>query len=283
MSLNREAFKMFSFSSKSSVQSSKPSNVVSDVKKVEKPSAAPKAKAVPVRRPQPVRRGRKKVAVLKHTHPETQKLHALVRKFRGSSDAKADPRVTALDDESDESMVTSLASSLVSPTSEYEFRLVNSGSITASSGIWAGACKLDPTSAAEWSSFDALFNEYKVVGAKITFLPYFASSGSTELGTVGPFIGVGVNLGAFGTNPTSLPNVFECANSKVMYLMAGGPHEQYTMTTRVNDLQWQAIGSGGTPYAGAYGQFSVYGGDFYSSTNIISYVFELFVRMRARS
>jgi len=273
---------MFSFSAKSS-SPVKPLPVVSDVKKIEKPLALVKPKPVPTRQVRSVPKGKRKTAVLKHTHPVVQKLHTLVRKFHGSSDAKADPRVTVLEDESDESMMSTLASSLVSPNQEYEFRMVNSGSITASSGVWAGAVKFDPTSAAEWSSFDALFNEYKVVGAKITFIPYFASSGSTELGTVGPFIGLGVNLGAFGTNPTSLPNCMECSNSKIVYLMSGGPHDQYVMHTKVNDLQWQVIGSAGTPYAGAYGQFSVYGGDFYSSTNIISYVFELFVRMRARS
>jgi hypothetical protein len=173
--------------------------------------------------------------------------------------------------------------SLVSPTQEYEFRTVNSGSITASSGIWAGAPKFDPTVQAEWSSFSAIFDEYKVIGAKITFIPYFSSSGSTELGTVGPFVVCGANLGSFGTNPTSVANCMECANARVIYLSPGGPHAQYAVTALTPHLEYQTMGSSGTPYAGAYGQFSVYGSDFFSSTNIISYTIELFVKLRARN
>jgi len=197
--------------------------------------------------------------------------------------SKSDQKCSTEETTDESEMMTSLAGSLVSPLQEYEFRLVNSGSVTASSGVWAGAVKFDPTAAAEWSSFDAIFNEYKVVGAKITMLPYFNSSGSTELGTSGPYIILNVNMGAFGTNPTSVANAMEASNSKVVYLSPGGPHSQYVMTTRVTDLQFQIIGAGGTPYAGAYGQFGIYGSDFYSSSNIISYVFELFVVMRARS
>jgi len=176
-----------------------------------------------------------------------------------------------------------LAASLVSSLQEYEFRMVNSGSITASSGIWAGAVKFDPTVTAEWSSLNSIFDEYKVVGAKITMIPYFNSSGSTELGTSGPFVILNAGLGLFGTNPTSVANAMEVPNAKVVYLSPGGPHDQYTLSTKVTGLQWQTMGSSGTPYAGAYGQFGLYGSDFYSSTNIISYVFELNVMLRARS
>jgi hypothetical protein len=179
--------------------------------------------------------------------------------------------------------MTSLFASLVSPTQEYEFRTVNSGTVTAGSGIWAGAPKFDPTVQAEWSSFSALFDEYKLIGAKITFAPYFNSSGSTELGQAGPYIICGANLGSFGTNPTSVANCMETANARMIYLSPGGPHSQYVVECRTPHLEYQTMGSGGTPYAGAYGQFSIYGSDFYSSSNMIAYVIELFVKLRARN
>jgi len=178
----------------------------------------------------------------------------------------------------------SLMAGLVNPLQEYTFRMVNSGSITASSGIWAGAPKFDPTTQAEWSSFDSLFNEYKVVWARITFLPFTISPlSSGGNGATGPFVICAANLGAFGTNPTSVANCMEPSNAKVINLSPGAPHSQYVHYTAVTDLEFQVIGSAGTPYAGAYGQFSIYGSDVGMTTSIISYVLELGVTLRARS
>jgi hypothetical protein len=210
------------------------------------------------------------------------------RRVHDKKQAEADPDGVVIRPELQEepglsSTMTSLFASLVSPTQEYEFRTVNSGTITAGSGIWAGAPKFDPTTQAEWSSFSNLFDEYKLIGAKITFMPYFNSSGSTELGTPGPYVVCAANLGSFGTNPTSVANCMETANARVIYLSPGGPHSQYVVECKTPHLEYQIMGSGGTPYAGAYGQFSVYGSDFYSSSNMIAYVIELFVKLRARN
>jgi hypothetical protein len=177
---------------------------------------------------------------------------------------------------------SAMLASLVDPDLVYEFRLVSSGTATASTNIWFGSVNLDPTATSEWSSITSLFAMYRLRSARVTVVPA-PDTGAT--GKSNPYIAASINLGEIGTNPGSLNAAMANPNGRMISLTPGMPHRDYQWFTGniSSRFQFQETSGGSLdPYAGAYGQFEYYGFSNGASSTF-QYALELEVELRGRS
>jgi hypothetical protein len=179
---------------------------------------------------------------------------------------------------------SALFASLVDPQLTYHFRLVQTRTVTASAGTWAGNSNLDPTIAAEWSTIDSLFDEYKLVRARVTLLPIGFGSTVSGASLNAPYVGASFSLGRQGTTPGSLNSTLEPPDSRLVSLMPGFADAHYHFDTGdiSSTFMWLNVSGTQTPYAGAYGQFQVYGQSV-NTTDVLTYLLEMEVALRARS
>ncbi len=84
---------------------------------------------------------------------------------------------------------------------------------TGLSYIYSGIT-MNPTSYSDWSSFAALFDEFRVIGGKYTFYPYYAYS-TTDIGLVA----LAFDNESTGV-PTSFDQVVQYTNGKVVPLQS---------------------------------------------------------------
>jgi hypothetical protein len=177
---------------------------------------------------------------------------------------------------------SAVMASLVDPDLVYVFRLISSGTATASTNIWFGSVNLDPTATSEWSSITSLFNMYRLRSARVTVVPA-PDTGAT--GKSNPYIAASINLGEISTNPGSLNAAMVNPNGRMISLIPGMPHRDYQWYTGniASRFQFQETSGGSLdPYAGAYGQFEYYGFSNGASSTF-QYALELEVELRGRS
>lgn len=176
----------------------------------------------------------------------------------------------------------SLPASLIDPKTIYRFRLVNTGTLSSSAGTWLGYFNLDPTAVTEWSSISALFNEYRLDAAKVTFVPMIVNSLNPAFSA--PRLMVNIDLGVIGSSPANIGVVAENPNSKYLGLCPGMPYDNYSIEVKglSNDFNWQIASASGTPYAGWYGECQ-FAGTSANTADSVAYMLELVVQVRSRT
>jgi hypothetical protein len=97
-------------------------------------------------------------------------------------------------------------------TGEYHFSLWTSGSCAITTNVVAGSMAFDPTGATEWSSFQALFDEYRVDEAMVLFSPVVVA-GNTGMNWAQGGLAVGNDYNSSGT-PGSEQAVLNLAESQ---------------------------------------------------------------------
>jgi len=173
--------------------------------------------------------------------------------------------------------------SLVDPSVVYHFRIVQLRTFTAVANVWQVNNNLDPTQVAEWTTIDALFDEYKLVRAKVTLLAQNGSDTTTPY-TPDPYVAGAFSLGRIGTAPANINSVLENPDSRLVSLLPGYPDSHYIFDT--GDMSkvfgWLTIGGTQEPYAGWYGQFEMYGTSL-GTVDVGTFLFEFEVALRCRS
>lgn len=181
-----------------------------------------------------------------------------------------------------------LYGSLVDPQAVYHFRLVLNRTYTASGGVWNSFTNLDPSLFQEWSSINALFDEYKINRCVVNFLPMTTGALASVTGLEGavyPYVYAAFNLGAIGLNPGSFNAVAECPNSRAITLSPGMLPSYYSYDSGVigPSFLWQAFtGAALNPFCGAYGEFWLYGGS-QGAGDVLYAFFQLDFMVRMRS
>jgi hypothetical protein len=221
--------------------------------------------------------GKKKGKAVKLSPPL---VHAERKKF--ALLAKMSPELSGSSSASSSDSSMSVYSSLVDPMQIYTFRTYTIGTVTASVNTWAGYVNFDPTASGEWSSISSLFGEYRLSGIRMTLVP--TTQNSSGGNSSAPSIIGAVDMGLVGTPPSAAGNVADNPNARYISMQVGMPHTNYQWVTTGMEryMSWQIMGSGQTPYAGAYGSFIFWGKSVGASDTFVYYL-ESFCQVRART
>jgi len=176
---------------------------------------------------------------------------------------------------------------LVEPELTYTFRLALSRTQSAAGNLWAYYTNFDPTAFQEWSSFAAIFNEYRLRRVVVNYLPMANQSfGSTgPVSGVAPYVYTGFNMGSVGVAPVSINTVISLPNSKGLSLVPSYPDAHYKLDSEIiTFMNFDNVINDGTliPYAGAYGSVVGYGSS-QGSTDTLQYLMSMEIEFRGRS
>jgi hypothetical protein len=111
------------------------------------------------------------------------------------------------------------ARSLLSGKSEFHIRVVVNGSCPISSNVVSGAFGLSPRVSAEWSSIASLFDEYRVIGVRYTFVTALVA-GNTGSNWIGGGFAIANDYNSSST-PSSYVDVLSHAESDFMPIAGG--------------------------------------------------------------
>jgi len=213
------------------------------------------------------------------TRQKKKEDHAAIDKVLPPKRAVSTQSSSQLSDES----ASSMYSYLIDPKVVYKFRIIQFNTLTASANVIATYFNLDPTSMDEWSSFSPLFSVFRVIGARLTVNP--CNTGSTSTTNGRPWLVVCPEVGLSSTAPASGQKCFDGPLARLISPLPGMPHKdyQFTFPQGVLPMMWQAIGgSGQEPWAGGWGQFSVYG-QTAGASDTYQTAIEIFVELSGRT
>jgi len=176
---------------------------------------------------------------------------------------------------------------LVEPELTYTFRLALSRTQAAAANLWSYYTNFDPTAFQEWSSFSAIFNEYRLRRVVVNYLPMvnqgFGSTGPVS--GVAPYVYTGFNMGSVGVGPASINAVISLPNSKGLSLVPSYPDAHYKLDSgNITFMNFDNLINDGVliPYAGAYGSVVGYGSS-QGMTDTLQYLMSMEIEFRGRS
>jgi len=180
-----------------------------------------------------------------------------------------------------------LGGMLVEPGLTYVFRLALSRTQAAAGNVWAFYTNFDPTAFQEWTSFAAIFEEYRLRRVVVNYLPMvnqgFGSTGPVS--GVAPYVYTGFNMGDVGIVPASINSVISLPNSKGLSLVSSYPDAHYKLDSEIiTFMNYDNVINDGTliPYAGAYGSVVGYGAS-QGTTDTLQYLMSMEIEFRGRS
>jgi len=194
--------------------------------------------------------------------------------------------------EPDEVVVSSadgMASSLVNPTVTYEFRLAQSVTIGSNtSGSLAVSLEWDPAviGGTDWTDISGLFNQVRLVQAKLHLVPVtFNSQSGTTMTTA-----VCSNITAYSGTPSSITSVVAQPDATMLPTCANAPAPgqvfHFHSPKRPNNL-WAAVGAPAPGIdQGCYGTFWLCHDSLTYSTpsaRVFSGFIELILEVRGRA
>jgi len=173
-----------------------------------------------------------------------------------------------------------LSSYLVDPDHIYTFRLVGISTLSASVNTILNVVNLDPTASAEWSSLIAIFSFYRTRSARLTVVPLQNGNSGTNSR---PYAIVSPDPGLYNTPPSNAFTCFDGAAARMFSLAPGMPHKDYQFELKNLMTNWASTSSPiAQPYAGHYGQFTVYAQTVGASDGV-QYGLELVVEFTNRT
>jgi len=167
--------------------------------------------------------------------------------------------------------------SMLDPQATYLFRLTGWSDLTPAATVIAQAINFDPSSSSEYSSLSAIFGTVRLHSCTLHITPNHASSVTTLM----PPIFVGADGGKNSVTPASKNAVIECPISRIFPSLAV---QTLSVQYKAYNMEWATVAAPVPgPYAGCYGQFSVYGDGFTIATAIFTFMVEKFVEFSSRS
>ncbi len=163
------------------------------------------------------------------------------------------------------------------PQTTQRIRLTTTGLRSASSGIAALAATFDPTSFTDYSSVASMYGEIRIRKARITLVPYRSNTTSD----VYKGIAIATDMSLTTTTPTVGSDVWSIEGCRVWYSASTGQAQSFE--AKIPAMSWASTASPAPgPYAGCYGQFSLYGQDFATSQTVFQWYLECEYEVRNR-
>lgn len=196
---------------------------------------------------------------------------------RSPKDAKSMVRSIGVGDADVGASQSGLPAGLLDGNSVYTFRLVYFTVLSSSAGgTIASAISLAPgvTSYPDWSSLISLFTECRMVRTSLRLVnidPFYTVSTKSDLC-------VGFDDGQTNTAPSGVAAVFALPNAKVHSLSTP---EVQVYSAKLGSREWAKTTSAAPgPYAGCYGQWSIYNTGLGASIGYCDAYLEVEVEMR---
>lgn len=178
-----------------------------------------------------------------------------------------------VDSDSFEAGLAAASSVLVSPNVTYKFRLANLSAFSSDiGGVLAWAFAFDPSAITEFTTLSSLFNEVRIVQAKLTLINHNPHGDSAAAPVLKPGLVCGTDIGLAGTTPASAAAVYENPDSIIIPLGSDLPH--YLHSQRFDNDFALTVAPIPGPYAGCYGQFQGYQSTCSVSTKYLECLFE---------
>lgn len=179
----------------------------------------------------------------------------------------------------------SIARCLVDPGQIYRFRLsvIQATVATNGAGVLSGTQTFNPTAITEFASLSALFNQVRIVHARMYWSNQNPHSDGYATGPNKYPLPIGCDLGLTATTPGSQQVVWDCPNTLVVNLASP---KTYVLDAKIDpSLTDFALTSSPVPgpFAGCYGQFQWYQGGLAVSTAYASLYFEGVYEFRSRT
>jgi len=180
---------------------------------------------------------------------------------------------------------SSVAHGLMNPNVVYEFRLVQTGTISAStSGNLQSSVSVDPStgSNSDWTALTSLFDEVRLHRSRITYTRVVLTGDGAQYGSL--IAGYARSLTS-STVPGNYNSVAALPDSQAHSSHVGNSRANFSMSALSGNHLWAPIGTpSGTVDIGCTGAWWIFGSALTAgATRVMDYMVEMIIQLRSRA